>query len=213
MSLHSGGTVLPVSYIDAVGAVAHKHGLSLHMDGARLWNAAVKCGESLQRIVQACDSVSVCLSKALGAPVGSVLVGSEQFIAQAKRVRKMLGGGMRQSGILAAAGLLSVSQMVERLSVDHENTHLLATLLQDVKGLSIVNGMEAVQTNILFVELDPVVTQMDAAALRDRLKAEYNILVVAFDKYVIRFVTHYMVNTANIKQTAQAVKQILNPSN
>ena len=146
-----GGRALPVEYVDAAGALAHARGLQLHVDGARLWNAAVALGEPPARVVQAADSVSVCFSKGLGAPVGSVLAGSRAFVRQARRMRKQVGGGMRQAGILAAACLVALDEMVERLAEDHANARILA------QGLATIDGVlldpAAVQTNIVYFDL------------------------------------------------------------
>ncbi|MEN8783541.1 MAG: low-specificity L-threonine aldolase [Akkermansiaceae bacterium] len=143
------GKVLPMGYLDAVRSFACEHQLSLHLDGARLFNASVAMGESPRKLAAPFDSVSICLSKGLGAPVGSVLVASADFIKKAKRWRKMLGGGMRQSGILAAAGIFVLQNHIERLANDHENAHKLHDGLAGVPGIEV----DPVQTNMVFVDL------------------------------------------------------------
>jgi threonine aldolase len=147
-----GGRALPVSYMDAVGHLAHERGLKLHVDGARLWNAAVALNVSPARLVKEADSVSVCLSKGLGAPVGSVVAGSAEFIQTARRNRKVVGGSMRQAGVLAAAGIVAVTEMVERLADDHANAKALAEGLAQLDGISV--DPSSVETNIVFFVLE-----------------------------------------------------------
>ncbi|CAF1956018.1 unnamed protein product [Rotaria magnacalcarata] len=147
-----GGKVLTVEYIQSVGKLCQQYGLKLHMDGSRLMNAVVKLGVSPAELVESYDSVLFCLSKGLVAPVGSLIVGTHEFIVQAKRLRKVLGGGMRQAGVLAAAGIISLAQMPKLLNLDHENAKLLA------EGLSKINGCEIdpkndVQTNMVFFSI------------------------------------------------------------
>ncbi|XP_023529895.1 probable low-specificity L-threonine aldolase 1 isoform X2 [Cucurbita pepo subsp. pepo] len=146
---NSGGKCLPVEYIDKVGELAKKHDLKLHIDGARIFNASIALGVSVDRLVQAADSVSVCLSKGLGAPVGSVIVGSKSFVVKAKTVRKTLGGGMRQIGILCAAALVAIKDNVPKLATDHHNAKLLASGLNQINGLMV--DPKSVETNIQFV--------------------------------------------------------------
>ena len=141
------GKVLPLPYLNDAAQFAKQHGLGLHLDGARAFNAAVASGVSIAQLVAGFDSVSICLSKGLGAPVGSVLLGSKDFIENARRWRKITGGGMRQAGILAAAGLFALDHNVERLALDHSRAKLLASGLRDL-GLEV----EPVQTNMVFVQ-------------------------------------------------------------
>src|SRR5512140_1126319 len=144
-----GGRVLQPGYLQAATALAHRRGLATHLDGARICNAAVKLGISPREAVKGFDSVSVCLSKGLGAPVGSLLCGSQPFIKQARRWRKMLGGGMRQAGILAAAGLYALEHNVARLAEDHENAAHLARGLSDIAEIKVT----APDTNMVFVDI------------------------------------------------------------
>jgi threonine aldolase len=144
-----GGKVLGADYISAATTLAHQRGLATHLDGARICNAAVQQGVSLRTAVQGFDSVSVCLSKGLGAPVGSVLCGSKPFIEEAKRWRKMLGGGMRQAGIIAAGGLYALEHNVQRLAEDHANAAYFAGELAKMKGISVSTP----QTNIFYVDV------------------------------------------------------------
>lgn len=159
-----GGRVLGLNYLRAAIDLAHGRGLATHLDGARICNAAVQQGISLKDAVLGFDSVSVCLSKGLGAPVGSVLCGSRSFIGQALRWRKMLGGGMRQAGILAAAGIYALEHNVQRLAEDHANAEYLAHGLAAIPGLAV----EMPQTNIVFVDLSLQQCSVVAAALHER---------------------------------------------
>jgi threonine aldolase len=145
-----GGKVLPLSYLQDVTALARRHGLGTHLDGARLFNAAVATGTDVAELAQGFDTVSLCLSKGLGAPVGSVLVGSAALIDKARRHRKMLGGGLRQSGILAAAGLYALDNNIARLADDHRRAKQLAEGLDALPGISVVQP----DTNIVFVDMD-----------------------------------------------------------
>ena len=156
-----GGRVLPSGYAQAVRELAGRHGLAMHLDGARLWNAAVKQGVQPAVIAQGFDSVSVCLSKGLGAPAGSVLCGPRDFIRAAHRWRKMLGGGMRQSGILAAAGRYAIAHHVDRLAEDHEHAALLAAGLARHAALRVAPQ----QTNMVFVDVPAEIAEAFAAHL------------------------------------------------
>jgi len=157
-----GGVPLSVKYCDTVGEFAHAHSLVLHLDGARIFNAAISLNVQVSDLTRTVDSVTFCLSKGLCAPVGSVLCGSNEFIAKARRLRKMLGGGMRQAGILAAAGLVALDTMIERLAEDHERARLLAKGLAEVPGLRLDKGTP--YTNMVYLALDPEV-RLDAPAI------------------------------------------------
>lgn len=148
-----GGRVLPVDYMDRVGDFAHERGLKLHIDGARIWNAAVALDVSPARLLKNSDSVSVCLSKGLGAPVGSVVAGDAAFIEKARRNRKVVGGAMRQAGVLAAAGIVAVTEMVERLADDHSNAKKLAEGLAQLDAIEL--DASTVDTNIVYFVLKP----------------------------------------------------------
>ncbi|RDX65935.1 putative low-specificity L-threonine aldolase 1, partial [Mucuna pruriens] len=171
---NSGGRCLSVEYTDRVGEVAKKHGLKLHIDGARIFNASVALGVPVDRLVQAADSVSVCLSKGIGAPVGSVIVGSKNFIAKARRLRKTLGGGMRQIGILCAAALVALQENVGKLESDHKNSRLLADGLNEVKGLRV--DTRSVETNIVYIDIEEG-TRTTAEKIRKYLE-ERGILLI-----------------------------------
>lgn len=185
------GKVLPLAYLAAARELTQRRGLSLHLDGARLYNAAVKLGVDAGEITRHFDSVSVCLSKGLGAPVGSVLCGSAGLIGKARRLRKMVGGGMRQAGGLAAAGLYALDHQVQRLAEDHANAETLGRGLADL-GYTV----EPVQTNMVYVDLGE-----RAAALRDFL-GERGIRVSAAPR--LRLVTHLDVKTADIPRIVEA---------
>src|SRR5512143_1524609 len=146
-----GGRALAPSYVQAAGALARKHGLALHVDGARIFNAAVALGVDVHALTAPADSVTFCLSKGLACPVGSVVVGSNDFIKEARRARKQVGGGMRQVGVFAAAGIVALNEMIERLDDDHRNARRLASALAEMPGVAI-DPAEA-ESNIIFFEL------------------------------------------------------------
>jgi threonine aldolase len=191
------GRVLPLSYIREAVAFAREKGLSIHLDGARVFNAAVKLGVPVADITRALDSASLCLSKGLGAPVGTVLVGKKAFIAEAHRLRKMLGGGMRQAGILAAAALYAVEHHVERLAEDHANAKRLAEALAAIKGIKL--DPATVQTNMLFSSIAPEL----AAPLAAHLK-QAGILILP--NPALRLVTHLDVSKQDVDTVIAAFK-------
>ncbi len=200
-----GGIPVPKSYIDAVGEIAREHGLKLHIDGARIFNAATALGCPVAELVAAADSVTFCLSKGLIAPVGSVLVGSRAFIDEARRARKILGGGMRQAGILAAAGLIALEKMTLRLDEDHAHARMLAEGLAEMPAIEIDPGR--VMTNMVFFALREE-AGMTAPALAERLKA-YNIWMMARDDRGFRAVTHYWIRREHIAQVLDAIRKEL----
>jgi threonine aldolase len=202
-----GGKLLPFDYVQAATALAARHGLARHLDGARLFNAAVAQAEitgstpatEARRIAQCFDSVSVCFSKGLGAPVGSALCGSRELIARAHRVRKMAGGGMRQSGLLAAAALHALDHHVERLAQDHALARRLAEGLAGIEGLQV----EPPQTNMVFADLTGAARDQSTALLT-HLQA---LGVRATGLYRLRFVTHLDVNAAGVDRAVAAIRQ------
>lgn len=202
----TGGRILPVEYIDQASEIAKRHGLKLHVDGARLLNATVALGVTPARMVASVDSISLCLSKGLGAPIGSILVGSNEFIQRARRLRKALGGGMRQVGIIAAAGLLAVKEMVHGLALDHQHAREIATALSSTPGF-IVPSLETVETNILYVKLDTSLLNLNAQELCLKLREE-GLLIIPTDVETIRFVTHHMITKEMIQQAIQIVKKV-----
>jgi threonine aldolase len=193
-----GGKVMPQAWVEEACALAHSLRLSTHLDGARLFNAAVAQKVPPRQLVAPFDSVSVCLSKGLGAPVGSVLAGSKQLIGEAHRWRKMLGGGLRQVGVLAAAGLYALEHNVDRLAVDHDNALRLARGLGGLKGLTI----EAPQTNIVWVQ----VAEPLAKDFCDRLAARG---ILATGTTTVRFVTHLDLSAGDIDLVIGVVKELV----
>ena len=189
------GKTLPQEYLAAAKTFADEHGLALHLDGARIFNAAVEQGISAIEIATPFDSVSVCLSKGLGCPVGSVLAGPSDFVKKARRWRKMLGGGMRQSGILAAAGIHALQYHIDRLADDHANAHLLA------KGLAAIEGIEVapVQTNMVFA----TVAEHKVGGLAEHLK-QRGILIMAPIADALRLVTHLDLDADAIRTAVAA---------
>jgi threonine aldolase len=197
----AGGTVVPPERAEAICEGAHAHGIPVHLDGARVFNAAVALGRPVAEITRAFDSVTFCLSKGLGAPVGSVLVGSRDFIGRARRFRKMLGGGMRQAGVLAAAGLVALQDSPGRLHVDHENARLLAEGIAFTPGIAIAPGK--VVTNIVL--FDVAGTGLDAYSFFGRL-VDHGVLALPVGKTSIRMVTHCDVGRAGIETAMRAVR-------
>jgi threonine aldolase len=194
------GTPLRVEYVQAVGELAHSCGLKLHVDGARIFNAAVALGVDVQDLVAPADSVSFCLSKGLGSPVGSLLCGNREFIYEARRNRKMVGGGMRQAGVLAAAGIVSLTKMVDRLADDHANARRLMQGIGDIPGL--VAG--PVHTNIVFFGFAPeagISEQEFVAALSER-----NVRLLCMGPRRFRAVTHCWIDAQDIEIAIEAMR-------
>ncbi|HEX3630234.1 MAG TPA: low-specificity L-threonine aldolase [Candidatus Dormibacteraeota bacterium] len=198
-----GGICLTPGQTAAVAAVAHDAGFPVHLDGARVFNAAVALGIDVRELTRPVDSVMFCLSKGLSAPVGSMLAGSAPFIERARRARKMLGGGMRQAGVLAAAGLVALDQMVERLADDHRNARRLAEGLQDLPGIDIDLGR--VETNMVFGDCRPPLT---ARKFIERCK-EVGVLLDQASTYRWRMVTHRGVSAADIDAAISAVRRAM----
>ena len=194
------GKVLPQDYLANAKSFANEHGLALHLDGARIFNAAIAQGISATEVAAPFDSVSACLSKGLGCPVGSVLAGPADFVKEAKRWRKMLGGGMRQSGILAAAGIHALQHHVDRLAEDHANARLLADGLADIKGIEV----PPVQTNMVFA----TVAEHKVAGLAEHLRAQ-DILILAPKAGALRLVTHLDLDADAIRTTVTAFAEHL----
>ncbi|MBI3404947.1 MAG: low specificity L-threonine aldolase [Acidobacteria bacterium] len=200
----AGGTVYPTSTVDDICVRAHELGLPVHMDGARIFNAAAVLGQNVARLTRGCDSVMFCLSKGLGAPVGSMLVGSRDFIAKAHRFRKAFGGGMRQAGVLAAAGLVALEESPKGLKKDHENAQYLAEQLAQMKGITL--DPKKVVSNIVRFEVTD--SGQTAAEICGELKKR-NIYAGPFAKYAIRMVTHFDVDRPGIDKAIGAVREIL----
>ena len=200
----AGGTVYPTSTVEDICMRAHELGLPVHMDGARIFNAAAVLERSVASITKHCDSVMFCLSKGLGAPVGSMLVGSKDFIAKAHRFRKTFGGGMRQAGVLAAAGLVALEESPKGLKKDHENARYLAAELAKLPGITL--DASKVVTNI--VRFDVSGTGRTAAEICGELKKR-NVYAGPFAKYAIRMVTHFDVDRPGIDKALAALREIL----
>ena len=199
-----GGTVYPQAVTEDVCKHTHAAGLRVHLEGARIFNAAVALGKTVAEITRDCDSVIFCLSKGLGAPVGSILVGSNEFIQKAHIARKLLGGGMRQVGVLAAAGLIALEESPKNLHRDHENAKFLANGLAKIKGISL--DATKVVTNILIFDVRG--TGRTAAEICLEL-GKRKILSGPTDKYSIRMVTHCDVNRAGIENALSAMAEIV----
>lgn len=199
-----GGAVLSIVYLQQVAELARAKGIALHLDGARLFNAAIALGVTPAALAEPFEVVNYCFSKGLGAPVGSIVCGSKTFIQEARRTRRMLGGGMRQAGVLAAACLVALETMVDRLAEDHENARLLAEGLANLHGIRIEPNR--VQTNIVIFEVDST-TGWDSRTLQEALKARGVLLSLSGTR--LRAVTHYAITRADIEHVLQVIRQTL----
>ncbi|MGF9907204.1 low-specificity L-threonine aldolase [Brevibacillus porteri] len=197
----AGGAVISVANMKSVYDIAQKHGIPVHLDGARLFNAAVAQGVAVSELSAFADTVQICLSKGLSAPVGSILAGDRAFIEEARWWRKKLGGGLRQAGYLAAPGIIALTQMTERLAEDHERAQQLA---KGLRQLSL--QVEQVETNIVLVNTDSI--GQTAVAFLERLE-EKGVLAVDFDEYVVRFTTHRHISDQHIETVLESVEQLL----
>ena len=205
-----GGIILSKEYTESVGELVHSHGLRLHIDGARLFNAAVALSVPAVDLVASADSVTICLSKGLCAPVGSIVCGSKEFIHQVHRIRKQLGGGMRQAGIIAAAGIVALESMVDRLGEDHTHAKQLASGLSSIPGITL--DPDTPHTNMIFINLSDEVP-LDAQQVKLELK-KVGVLVSAIGKRRFRLVTHYWIDANMVRAAIDAFKDILqNTSN
>jgi threonine aldolase len=200
----AGGTVYTAAQIDAICGHCHEAGLPVHLDGARIFNAAVALKTEVATLSRSCDSVMFCLSKGLAAPVGSMLVGSAKFIDKARSVRKMLGGGMRQVGVLAAAGLIALEKMPARLAEDHSNAKLLAGLLYGLPGLDV--SPKEVHTNIVVVGVSR--TGRNSGEFQALLKRK-GVLAGTVDDTTLRLLTHLDVKTEDMHRVATVFKDVL----
>ena len=200
-----GGVVISPAYTHSAADLIHAHNLFLHLDGARIFNAAAALGVQARNLAAPADSVTFCLSKGLCAPVGSVLCGSIDFIYRARRIRKMLGGGMRQVGVLAASGIVALETMVERLKEDHQRALELAKELSTIPGIKLDNDMP--ETNMVFIMFTDK-TKKSAKEIHAQLW-EKEIRVGLVGENRMRMVTHYWISDADIENTIQAFKEIL----
>jgi threonine aldolase len=198
-----GGVPLTPEYTRKVGDLAHQYSLKLHLDGARIFNAAIGLDVPVAELAAPADSIMICLSKALCAPVGSVLCGDEDFIRRARRVRKQLGGGMRQAGVIAAAGIVALENMVDRLAEDHERARLLAKRLREIPGLSL--EWEEPPTNMVYLQFTPD-APISAPELAERC-SEKGIKLSAIGPRRMRLVVHYWIDDQAIDTVAKAFEQ------
>jgi threonine aldolase len=202
-----GGVALTAAYTNSVGALCRRYGLKLHIDGARIMNAAIALGVPVAQLVAAADSVTMCLSKGLASPVGSLIAGTREFITKARRLRKALGGGMRQVGVLAACGIVSLERMCDRLADDHANAKLLGDGLSAMDG--IVLDASTVKTNIVYFHVDPsrlrgADAKQTQAALRER-----GVWCGVYGPTRLRMITHYHISADSIRSVLQIVADIL----
>ena len=198
-----GGVVVTPKQLEEISDVSRKHSLKVYMDGARIFNASVALQIDVKEFTKHVDNLMFCLSKGLSCPVGSLVVGSHKFIERARKIRKVLGGGMRQAGIIAAPGIVALENMIERLKDDHENAKLLAEKLSKLNGISI--DLKNVQTNIVAFDLDPSIN-CDSILLK--LK-EKGILASAQDKNRVRLVTHRGIEREHVELTATVLGSLL----
>jgi threonine aldolase len=199
-SNRGGGTCYSLETLTEIGDIARESDCRMHLDGARFFNAVVASGNSASELVAMFDSVSICLSKGLGAPVGSVLVGSKPFIQEAHRWRKMFGGGMRQSGILAAAGLYALEQNFDRLKDDHDHARKLAESIQGLHGLHI--SMDTVQSNMVYVQ-----TEESADSWKQKLE-EQGVLCFALGENTLRLVTHLHIDEEQVEEVGKVFEDL-----
>ena len=198
------GTLIPLEVMKADYEIAHAHGFPVHLDGARVFNAAIAMGVDVKEITQYCDSVMFCISKGLCAPVGSMLAGSKAFIDKARRVRKLLGGGMRQAGILAAAGIIALTDMVKCLETDHQNAKYLAGCLAEIPGVSV--NLEDVQINMVFLTVDRPAQLL--AQLPEKMR-ERGIKISPATGKTFRFMTNHDVSREDLDQVVDTFSQLI----
>jgi threonine aldolase len=201
----AGGTITPPEVMLGLRELADRWGLRVHVDGARIFNAAVALGIPVSELVEHADSICFSLSKSLSAPVGSILAGSHERVSSARRTRKMLGGGMRQAGVLASAGIVALHEGIDRLADDHERAHELANRISDIPLLDV--DPASVETNMVLVDTSR--TGLRADALVKRLEAEYDIRASARPPYTVRFVTHRHIGDMEVSRLEEALREIL----
>ena len=199
-----GGKIYPLDKIKAIAAWARQYGLRMHLDGARLMNAVVATGIPAQEYARHFDSVSLCFSKGLGAPVGSALAGPREFVARGRRIRKLFGGGMRQAGVLAAAALYALDHHVERLRDDHANAQILARAIAETPGVRLCPP--EVETNIVYMQIEEGLAS--AAHIVHALK-EHGVLAHATGPWAVRFVTHLDVSRAQAERAAETIRKVV----
>jgi threonine aldolase len=197
-----GGVAWPLPALESASRAAHERGLAVHLDGARIFNAALASGAGVEQIAACADTVTFCVSKGLGAPAGSLFCGPAEKVHEAVRLRKMLGGGMREVGVLAAAGLYALEHMVDRLAEDHANARTLAEGLSELPGVAV--DLERVQTNLVFLRLSSMPAGEFVAELRKQ-----DVLAGATGPDSVRMVTHYGIEPADIQKALQACSEVL----
>jgi threonine aldolase len=197
-----GGAVLTADYTDEVCNLAHTRGLKVHLDGARIFNAAIALGIPACRLAQSVDSVAVCLSKGLSAPVGSLLCGNKDFVERARKSRKMVGGGMRQAGVIAAAGIVALETMIDRLAEDHANARRLAQGLAGIKGIML--AQDGVVTNIVMFRLSPELSVVEFVEGLDRAGVKIGLR----DGHPFRAVTHRMVSSSDVDEALTRIEAV-----
>jgi len=200
----AGGTIVTPSQIEAISKVAREHGLRLYMDGARIFNAAVALKVDVREFTRHVDNLMFCLSKGLSCPIGSIVVGSNEFIEKARKIRKILGGGMRQAGIIAAPGIIALEKMIDRLEEDHRNARLLAEGLTKIEGLHV--DLRTVQTNIVMCDLDDLGILADT--FLERLRA-HGVLASNISKTRVRFVTHRGIEREDIEKALSIIEGVI----
>ncbi len=198
------GRVVPAETMKNIFETAHAHGIPVHLDGARIFNAAASLGVDVKELTRYTDTLTCCLSKGLCAPVGAVFAGSREMVDRARRYRKMIGGGMRQNGILAAAGLIALEKMPQRLHVDHENASYLASLLQEIPGVAL--DPAAVEINMVFCTIDREIPFLEA--LPERMQ-EHGVLMGGYEGGEFRFVTNHGVSRKDVEHVAAALRAVL----
>ncbi|WP_160669930.1 low-specificity L-threonine aldolase [Clostridium sp. C8-1-8] len=201
---YSNGSVVDLDYMKAIYSVARENNLKVHLDGARLFNAAAFLKVEAKEITEYCDSVMFCLSKGLCAPVGSILAGSKEFIDKARKKRKLMGGGLRQAGFLAAAGMIALKDMTKRLSEDHENALYLAEELEKLEGIKV--DRETLDINMVFFTLDNITKLSDEVV---KHFADNNIKINGQEGGKLRFVTHYWVTKEDVDYVVSTMKSFL----
>lgn len=200
---HSSGRVVSPEHMEKIYEVANSSSIPVHLDGARLFNAAASLGTDVREITKYCESVMFCLSKGLGAPVGSILAGSAEFIEKARLRRKIMGGGMRQAGVIAAPGLVALSRMTKRLPIDHENARILADMIKDIPGITIrKNNLDI---NMIFFSVDK---DVDDAGFIEYF-SNRNILVYPPEDGVFRFVTNYGIDGDDLPVIYETLKKFM----
>jgi len=200
----AGGTIIPPQIMEGIYRFANQRNILVHLDGARIFNASIALDVDPKTLTKHVDSVMFCLSKGLSAPIGSILAGSKEFIGKARKNRKMLGGGMRQAGIIAAAGIVALENMIDRLSIDHQNARVLAEGLVEIEGIKI--DLDTVQTNMVYMDFSDL--GLSASRFIKELY-DYHILVSSVSESRFRFVTHYGISQNDIYLALEKIKEIV----